>query len=226
MWWYGPTVLMPVAVETKSFLPGTFAFRTYANRSCILPSWNLFHNKEQNCKLGLSSWLWSCNTGVRSGLETCTCKDICKRKHEYISPLLQTLNWLRAQDRLKLDTWAFMYRVVRAALFPRACAKRSDMFIRSAIGQPDSLQGNLYEAAGRTVAGRTSLTYRGPRLWHRLPQTLKEAPSMATFKTQLRRMWVEDQWSWKFDFTNFSLYAFSVQGNYNSIYWWNDLATT
>ena len=107
-----------------------------------------------------------------------------KNKSEHVSPLLKNLNWLSVHKKLDMDACIFMYKMVRGLIPDNLCALFK--YVHEVSERPTRQSGNVYEPAGRTVAGRMSLTYRGPRLYNNLPQILKEAPSLASFKTRLR----------------------------------------
>ena len=114
-----------------------------------------------------------------------------KRKQEHVSPLLRQLNWLSVENRLKLDTACFMFKVAHGTV-PDTI---SGLFTRvNEVNQHETRQAwDFYTPMMRTQAGRRALSFRGPKLWSTVPQDLKNSVSLRSFKHAYRRILLENQ---------------------------------
>ena len=119
----------------------------------------------------------------------------CKRKSEHVTPLLKNLNWLTVENKLCFDTLVLMYRVAHCAAPGGVTALFR--YVHDTSMRTTRQSRDCYEPMGRTEAGRRTVACRGSRLWNNLPQSLRDVPSLSSFKRQLRRRLLNQQWSWE-----------------------------
>ena len=117
----------------------------------------------------------------------------CKRKSEHVTPLLKNLNWLTVENKLRFDTLVLMYRVAHCTAPGGVTALFR--YVHETSMRTTRQSRDFYEPMGRTEAGRRTVAYRGSRLWNNLPQSLRDAPSLSSFKRQLRSRLLNQQWS-------------------------------
>ena len=101
------------------------------------------------------------------------------------SAMLQELNWPSIESRLKYNK----------AVFTRALNKLTPDFISNllkplsethSINLRSSENGSLHIPLARTALYDNSFTCSAPQLWNALPQTVRDADSLLTFKKHLK----------------------------------------
>ncbi len=114
-----------------------------------------------------------------------------RKKHEHVSPLLRQLNWLSVENRLKLDTACFMFKVAHD-MVPNTI---SEMFTRVIeVSQHITRQAsNFYIPIMRTQAGRRTLSFRGPKVWTTVPRNLKDSMDQRSFRCAYRQILLQKQ---------------------------------
>lgn len=104
------------------------------------------------------------------------------KKHDHVTPFLRELGWLKIEYRYKYELASFVYSSVKAMLphylFPMPT-------IRDICCLPTRQQHNLHEPNTNTSTGAQSLLVAGPKLWNSLPECVKTASTLPTFKKQL-----------------------------------------
>ena len=71
----------------------------------------------------------------------------------------------------------------------------SDLFVRLSdfhILELRNTKSNLAVPLMRTVSGQKVLSYRGTKVWNKLNNIIKEAPSVNSFKSRLRQLGYEN----------------------------------
>ena len=106
------------------------------------------------------------------------------RKYEHITPVLIGLHWLPVSYRITFKILLLTYKALNnlapsylSDLLSQRCNVRS---VRPRSQEPLSIPRS------RSVTyGDRAFSIAGPRLWNELPLTLRKAPNINTFKTQL-----------------------------------------
>ena len=113
------------------------------------------------------------------------------RKSEHITPYYARLNWLTVTKRRFYFLGSLMYQIKSSQLPPYLFEKlnppppiHSYRLRRSA--------NNLQIPFARTKSFRKSFANLGPRFWNSLPETLKTAGSILTFKKRLKKYLIEN----------------------------------
>ena len=109
-----------------------------------------------------------------------------KRKFDHASPLLRSLHWLPVERRLQYKTATLCYKWVHGTA-PLYLQDSINVYIptrqlRSAI---DSTTLVVPKMRLKTV-GERSFGFCAPKIWNALPQKMREADSLGTFKTHLK----------------------------------------
>ena len=109
------------------------------------------------------------------------------KKSEHITPILKRLHWLPVTKRLEFKIACLVYKVIHgvapAYLGELLEIQSSTRTLRSTT----SGVVNLQQPIGKTkYYGDRSFTIYAPRLWNRLPTTVRSADTSENFKTFLK----------------------------------------
>ena len=116
---------------------------------------------------------------LRRGLVPCT------RKYDQITPFLKELHWLPVKQRILFKILLFTYKALKAP----APQYISDFLVQykpaRALRSYDKKLLQVPHFKSKTYGGR-SFSYIAPYLWNQLPDAIRQAPSFATFKSNLK----------------------------------------
>ena len=116
---------------------------------------------------------------LRRGLVSCT------RKYDRITPFLKELHWLPVKQRILFKILLFTYKALKAP----APQYISDFLVQykpaRALRSSDKKLLQVPHFKLKTYGGR-SFSYIAPYLWNQLPDAIRQAPSFATFKSNLK----------------------------------------
>ena len=104
---------------------------------------------------------------------------------EHITPVLASLHWLPVVFRIDFKILLLVYK----ALNGMAPLYLSDCLDNYVPGRPlRSASQDLLEVPTMTYKkyGKAAFCYYGPTVWNKLPVYLRQAPSVDSFKTQLK----------------------------------------
>ena len=102
-------------------------------------------------------------------------------------PLRKDLGWLSIKEMNVKETYTMMYKS-QNDLAPKYL---SDLFVRLPdfhILELRNTKSNLAVPLMRTVSGQKAFSYRGTKVWNKLNNSVKEAPSVYSFKSRLRHL--------------------------------------
>ena len=107
------------------------------------------------------------------------------RRREHISPILRDLHWLPVKSRIIYKLLLTTYKALNGL---------APSYIRELIVIKDPVRPlrssaalQLHRQSVNTITyGQRSFTYAAPELWNKLPPHIRNAPSIATFKKQLK----------------------------------------
>jgi hypothetical protein len=106
-------------------------------------------------------------------------------KRQHISPVLERLHWLPVSERIDYKVLTLTYKSLKG-LAPGYLAELLQER-RPTRNTRSSSQLLLTEPRSRTVTyGDRAFSRAAPRLWNNLPQSLREATSLNSFKTMLK----------------------------------------
>ena len=110
------------------------------------------------------------------------------RKHQHISPVLAKLHWLPIRFRIEFKVLMLTYKALNG-LGPRYLAERllppSSTWI-TRMSQEVRLRSLTPREAQREKTQSRAFLAVAPRLWNNLPPEIREAPTLGTFKCQLK----------------------------------------
>ena len=103
------------------------------------------------------------------------------RKREHITPILKSLHWLPVYFRIHFEVLLLVFK----ALHGMGPTYISDMFTFYIPLRPQKSQV-LCIPYTRTKQGEAAFSYHAVQIWNKLPDHVKNAPTIANFKTQLK----------------------------------------
>ena len=106
------------------------------------------------------------------------------KKTSHITPILRTLHWLPVQKRIQFKILMLVYRAIHH-LAPKYM---QDSLIMYRPTRSLRSSNSLFLQVPRTVHswGDNAFSHMGPTLWNRLPISLRNAPTLQTFKQHLK----------------------------------------
>ena len=110
------------------------------------------------------------------------------RKHEHVSPLLFKLHWLPVTARITYKIATLAYRHFEGTLPSYlSCSLQTYVPARSLRSGQEKLLVLPPISNARTKSfGERSLSYQAPAIWNALPSTIRDAPSLTSFKSNLK----------------------------------------
>ena len=106
------------------------------------------------------------------------------RKYEHISPYLKELQWIKIKDKYTYDICIIVFKVLRK-YFPDWLYIFNN--ISSVHGINTRQSNNLIVQRTKTELGSRQMHTRGPYLWNKLPEVIRNATSLSSFKGKLKR---------------------------------------
>ena len=119
-------------------------------------------------------------------IQNCAAKLIYKkRKYDHVTPLLHDLHWLPVRARciykIAVLTYKFFDGSLPQYLSDLLTVKHSQKCLRSSsqklLNRPRCLMKNF---------GERSFSFNAPKIWNDLPTSVRNAPSIETFKSRLK----------------------------------------
>merc|ERR1712105_326968 len=105
------------------------------------------------------------------------------RKYDHATPIINNLQWLKVKQKFIFEVCTFIYKILNDHLSRGLLALAT---VRDVGLVQTRQQHNLVIPRTSTVTGERNLAVKGPKLWNDLPLTIKNAPSLYTFKRNLR----------------------------------------
>ena len=107
------------------------------------------------------------------------------RKYEHITPVLEELHWLPVRYRIDFKILLLVFK----SFHGQAPEYITELLIQYKPNRPlrSSDRSLLIQPKSRLVrAGDRAFSRYAPRLWNRLPENLKDSPSVPAFKRNLK----------------------------------------
>ena len=118
--------------------------------------------------------------------------------YDHVTPALIELHWLSAVDRVNFKVNTLVYRCLHdlappylSSMLHRVAEVETRRRLRSSA-ENDIL---LIPRSRLVTAGDRSFPVAGPRVWNALPATVRTAPSLPSFKRQLKTFLFSSRYS-------------------------------
>ena len=106
------------------------------------------------------------------------------RKYEHVSPFIKELGWLKIKDKYTFNICTFVFKVLRNC-FPDWLYSFNT--INTELGINTRNANNLIVRRAKTDIGSREMYTRGPFLWNKLPNEIRETASLLSFKKKLKK---------------------------------------
>ena len=110
------------------------------------------------------------------------------RRSEHITPLLRELHWLRVPERIKFRLCVLVYRCLHdtaPSYLAEGISRASDVTGRRRL-RSASTSTLFVPSTRRSSLGDRAFPVAGPRAWNSLPESVRDAPSLLTFRRELK----------------------------------------
>ena len=107
-------------------------------------------------------------------------------KRHSISPVLKELHWLPVEFRLQYKSAILVYQRLNDTLYPAYMKEMLTQYIPSRSLRSSQKNQLIKPSPKLKHFGERAFTFVGPDLWNSLPEDVKSAPSLQTFKTKLK----------------------------------------
>ncbi len=94
------------------------------------------------------------------------------RKYDQVPPIAKELKWLKLKQKHVFDTCTTMFKTMQGSYPELLLCFRT---VNEATGSITTKNDNLYVPRIRTDSGTRHLAVHGPKLWNKLPTTIKTA---------------------------------------------------
>lgn len=111
-------------------------------------------------------------------------------KYDHVTPFLIKLGWLKVDYKYKYELGTTLYKNIKGTT-PRHTLRTPTVGEIRTL--PTRQQQNLYEPKTNTSTGARSILVAGPKLWNSLPENVRTASTLPTFKKLLYKQFINDQ---------------------------------
>ena len=105
------------------------------------------------------------------------------RKYDRATPIIRKLKWLKIKEKCHLDLCVFTYKILKGHL-------PEWLLSLERIGNINPFrtrqQSDLVVPRTNSLTGDRNMKILLPQLWNKLPISIKDAPSIATFKEKIK----------------------------------------
>ena len=120
-------------------------------------------------------------------------------KRHSISPVLKELHWLPVEFRLQYKSAILVYQCLNDTLYPAYMKEMLTQYIPSRSLRSSQKNQLIKPSPKLKHFGERAFTFVGPDLWNSLPEDVKSAPSLQTFKTKLKTYLFNAAYPWMED---------------------------
>lgn len=107
------------------------------------------------------------------------------RKHEHITPVLQSLHWLPVRFRVDFKILLFVFKCVHG-LAPQYLSDLIQPYAPTRSLRSADLSLLVVPKTKRKLRGDRAFSVAGPKLWNDLPLHIRQADSLPVFKSLLK----------------------------------------
>ena len=108
-----------------------------------------------------------------------------KRKRDHVTPMLRELHWLPVEARVQYKVAVLAYRHFVGSLAPCLSVTLTTRNFARSLRSSSEKQLVLRKFNLQTAGGR-AFSMTAPRIWNKLPVSLRHSPSLGTFKSHLK----------------------------------------
>ena len=106
-------------------------------------------------------------------------------KHDHITPILRNLHWLPVEQRIIYKILLLTYKAVNG-LAPKYLSDLVNIYVPKRNLRSSKSNNLVKTSYNLRTYGYRAFYYTAPYLWNTLPQTLKTASSISSFKSQVK----------------------------------------
>lgn len=106
------------------------------------------------------------------------------RKYDHVTPILNKLNWLRVNEKIRFDICLTVYKALHSQYPGWLFSLTTRNLVRS---RPTRQDNELVINKTSTDIGKNCFSIMGPILWNSLPIQLRNVNSLSSFKKNLKR---------------------------------------
>jgi hypothetical protein len=107
------------------------------------------------------------------------------RKFDHITPILHSLHWLPIYQRIKFKVLLFMYKA-KHGLAPSYISDLLTIYSPPRDLRSANRELFLVPFTRSTFIKESTFSHAGPKMWNELPEDIRRAQSLTTFKTKLK----------------------------------------
>ena len=108
-----------------------------------------------------------------------------KSKREHVTPLLYQLHWLPIEVRIDFKLAVFGYRFFEDSL-PTYLSRNLQIYQPSRCLRSSGESLLVQPKRNTKTYGERSFSFQIPKVWNKLPMSLKKSSSLAVFKKELK----------------------------------------
>ena len=105
------------------------------------------------------------------------------RKYDHVSPILNNLEWLRVNEKIRFDICVTVYKALHKQYPSWLFSLHTRYLVRSRTTRQDN---ELVIKRSSTDIGKNCFSIMGPIMWNSLPTKLRAASSLSSFKKMLK----------------------------------------
>lgn len=112
------------------------------------------------------------------------------KKYKHITPHINRLQWLRMNNKCIFDVCVYVFKCLNNQIpsWLLSLPRVGEYNIRDT-----RQQNNLFVPSTHTLNGDREMGVRGPRLWNKLPEAVKNSSNVYTFKRNLKAHLLQGQ---------------------------------
>ena len=115
---------------------------------------------------------------------SCARSILCRGKREHVTPMLRELHWLPIESRIRYKVLLLAFKC-QHGLAPEYLSE-----LLTVYSPPRSLRSSaqlqLVQPTARTKTGERAFSHAAPTLWNKLPTSVRQCASVASFKVSLK----------------------------------------
>ena len=187
--WFDRPVRTKEGVNIKSATPsiGSMGSAYYSKIKWSLIQWVNYGVEKLKCMFKEQHVCWATSCLPTQPIHL-VCLVTKTRKHEHITPILNSLNWLPVVNRIKFKILLLVFKI-KHGFAPTYLSDLLQPMIPSRSLRSSKHAHLQYTPGPRinTRYGDRAFSVAAPKLWNSLPITIRNATSIECFKSNLKR---------------------------------------